>query len=142
MSEEFKFDQPIAVAVAEEAMWLAWQACGGPLGIGILQDNASASKQDVMTNLWTQGDYAGGRDMRGLDEGEYYGDYVFGRMMKTGIKVTGPDTIVVNTAADKKDGSLNPEYVGWCQAYSTREALITAAKEIVLIKQIFRVDTN
>ena len=27
----------IAILVSEEALWLAWKACGGPVGMGVFQ---------------------------------------------------------------------------------------------------------
>ena len=104
--------------VAKRAFWLAWQACGGPLGAGFLQDNPSATEEDVWANARTAGDYSG-MPMR-KDSG-VYGDYVFGRMMKLGIGFSG-DTITVDPP-----GEPDPDYQGWCIKYPTYESLIEAA---------------
>ena len=70
-------------AAVKRAFWLAWQACGGPLGMGVFQDHPDATEDDVWQNVGCQADYPG--STRESRPGEAYGDYVFGRMMKLSI---------------------------------------------------------
>jgi hypothetical protein len=105
-------------AVAKRAFWLAWQACGGPLGMGFLQDNPDATEEDVWANVQSYGDYPA-TPARGA--GEVYGDYVFGRMMKLGLRFS-TDTV----GTDYPD-EPTPDYQGWCIKYPTHEDLIEAA---------------
>jgi len=112
---KFTCEQP--TAVAQEALWLAWQACGGPSGMGVFQDHPGATKQDVIANVVGQGDYPG----KPLSsKKEINADYVFGRMMKLSFSIA-------------KDGLLyseyapTPDYQSWCRTYPTYEALFQAA---------------
>jgi hypothetical protein len=77
------------VKVAKRAMWLAWQACGGPIGMGVFQDNPGATEEAVWNNVSVRGDYAyapepGVKEKDG--KGEAYADYTFGRMMKLRLR--------------------------------------------------------
>lgn len=103
--------------VVEEAFWLAWQACGGPLGMGFLQNNPTATKEDVIQNVLNSGDYAG---LRKCNDGELCGDYVFGRMMKLQIKYNDKAVFV-------RESKPTQDYQAWCGTYHTYEALIEAA---------------
>lgn len=108
--------------VVKRAFYLAWVACGGPLGLGFLQNKPGASEDDVWKNVCTDGDYAG--NLRGNKvedgKGEVYGDYVFGRMMKTGIKWDG-DAITV------RDETPRHDYQAWCRKYPTYDAIVREA---------------
>ena len=104
-------------AVVKEMFWLAWQACGGPFGMGVLQNKPAATKDDVWNNVATSGDYVGGPHTR---PNEVYGDYVFGRMVKLSLTFD-TDTIAWN------DRKLDPEYQAWCIKYPTYQALFDAA---------------
>lgn len=112
-----KVDCVNSQAVAKRMFWLAWQACGGPLGMGVLQDNPGADEAAVWTNVQDRGDYP----MKlGDKPGHAYGDYVFGRMMKLGV--------------DYGDGFVglpeskpHPEYQAWCRKYSDYKSLFDAA---------------
>ena len=92
-----KTDDP--VGLAKEIFWLAWQACGGPLGMGVLQDRGGITKEDVWQNVSISGDYPVSRNKSDSP----YADYVFGRMMKFGLKIADgcldiPDrTSIVNS---------------------------------------------
>lgn len=111
-------------ATAEEAFWLAWKACGGPTGLGFLQDRSSATKEDVLDNVKDQGDYP--MSFRYPSEKELYGDYVFGRMMKLEISFE-EDSISF------RDDPPRPDYQGWSTVYPSyqelTEAAITSLKE-------------
>jgi hypothetical protein len=107
--------------VVKEAFWLAWQACGGPLGMGWLQNKSDVTKYQVWSNVRTAGDYGkGGSVMKPDKPGEAYGDYVFGRMMKLRIK-WGLDYVEVG------DGEPRIDYQAWCGKYPTYQALVEAA---------------
>jgi len=113
-----KFECENAKLVAEEALWLAWQACGGPVGKGVLQDNAGATKQDVVKNALTAGDYPAMHRVK--KPGEINADYVFGRMMKLWCEVV-KDGILYS------DRKITPNYESWCLVYPTYEDLFEAA---------------
>jgi hypothetical protein len=110
--------------VAKEMLWLAWQACRGPLGLGILKDAPGASKADVWSAMTNRTDYEG---MHCPEKGEVNADYVFGRMMKLYFKFT--DTMI--EWPDHFDAA-RPDYNSWAHAYPTVTALFDAAvKEVV-----------
>jgi hypothetical protein len=104
--------------IAEEMFWLAWNACGKPLGMGVFRDRPRATRDDVWKNVKTAGDYPGGQSYKRPNEID--GDYVFGRMMKMHLKVNA-DSIIFS------DCELDIEYQGWCGVYPTYEALFNAA---------------
>lgn len=102
--------------VVKEAFWLAWQACGGTLGMGFLQNNPAATKDEIWNNVVTSGDYPG----RTRKKEEPYGDYVFGRMMKLGFSY------------DKKtitfyDSKPRVVYQAWRRVYASYQKLIEKA---------------
>lgn len=104
--------------VVKQYFWLAWLACGNSFGMGMLQNRPGATIEDVWKNVLTKGDYPGGfgRD----NPNRPYGDYVFGRMMKTGLEIEG-NTIKI------RDDVPSPSYNAWCRVYPTHEALLDAA---------------
>ena len=108
-------------SVAKEMFWLAWKACGGPLGMGYLQDNPQATKDDIWESVTgkTLTDYSRSRTD---DSKKPYGDYVFGRMMKMGLTINSDHL-------DLRDGNLNREYQAWCTVYPTYEDLVRKAYE-------------
>lgn len=110
-----------ALAVAKEAIWLAWKACGGSVGMGVLQANDQAKKDEVWKRAYDQGDYA----MRHGTPEEVNADYVFGRMMKLYFTVKG-DTI------KHRDNEPRGDYQSWCYVYKTYAALFDAAETSVL----------
>lgn len=65
--------------VIKEAFWLAYQAAANPKGMGIMSAHPGADKEDVWENVVNAGDYPGESN---TGEAEYYGDYVFGKMLK------------------------------------------------------------
>ena len=94
--------------VLQEALWLAWQAAGHPMGMGVLQDNPIATRDDVWKNATGRGDYA----MATSREGDLHADYVFGRMLKLSLRYD--DTrIVVPEQKPTRD------YQSWCGEYRT-----------------------
>jgi len=113
-----KYQCDNAEEVVKEMFWLAWQACSGPLGMGILQNNPEAGRDDVWKNVQTSGDYVG--SLLDSRPGRAYGDYVFGRMMKVGAEY-GSDWIELREEAPR------PDYQAWCLTYPTYGALYDAA---------------
>lgn len=104
--------------VVKQFFWVAYCACGGTSGLGFLQDRAGISPDAVLRNVQTAGDYGGGFGRN--DPKHPYGDYVFGRMMKTGIKIEG-DILEIRDDKPRRD------YQGWCRVYDSYEALLRAA---------------
>lgn len=105
--------------VAKRAFWLAWQACGGPFGMGVLQDRPAATEDEVWVGARGAHDYVLCSAKRSKP-GEATGDYVFGRMMKLRIEFT-EDTI------STRDSMPTYDYQAWCHMYPSYDALIDAA---------------
>jgi len=108
-------------AVAQEMLWLAWKACGGPLGMGFFQDNPRATKEDVWVGMVSASDYNGFTGKM-PDVGEVRSDYVFGRMMKLRFNF-GSDFIEWDDYADPADRSYN----AWASKFPTITKLFDAA---------------
>ena len=106
-----------ALAVAKEAVWLAWKACGGIRGYGLLKNKPDADKEAVWDNAYEMGDYSG---RAGRAEGSVNADYVFGRMMKLRFNIKG-DTIEFPSHEPRGD------YQSWCYVYKSYVALFDAA---------------
>lgn len=105
--------------------YLAWKACGGPLGMGQWQDNPDATEEDVWNNICNHGDYPYKmNDVPSGSEGtDVRADYVFGRMMKLS-SVMGRDYVSFPGSTN-----LHPEYQSWARKYRTLEDLVAATKE-------------
>ncbi len=112
-----------ALNVAKKAIYLAWQACGGPMGAGFLQDKGEHPEDAVWTQAYDQRDYAG---RHGPAE-RVSADYVFGRMMKLHFTLKA-NTIKHDTYEPRRD------YQAWCGRYPTYAALFDAAEKAVLEK--------
>ncbi len=111
------------VEVAMEMVWLAWKACGGPLGLGFLQDRPDATEEEVWLAMVGAHDY-GGIGCKGAPTGEVNADYVFGRMMKLYFEY-GEDFV------DVREDDPKPDYQAWCREYPSYEALAKVAIESV-----------
>ena len=61
-------------AFVARTFFLLWQAIGNTTGMGALQDRAGATEVEVLKHVDN-------------GQGSYYGDYVFGRMMKWGCEI-------------------------------------------------------
>ncbi len=109
------------VCVVKKALFLAWKACGGPLGMGILQDKPNATEDDVFKNVLGNEDYP---IKSSLPENEIRADYVFGRMMKIRISFDN-DNIYY------PDISLSSAYQSWSKSYNSYEELFKTAEELV-----------
>ena len=109
----------------KRAFFLLWKACGGPLGMGILQDRPAATEDNVFENVCTAGDYSCNHQIR---TGRMYGDYVFGRMMKWGCEIKEDGLI------DIPDQEFRSDYQGFSHSYGTNEAIVKAtAKELGVV---------
>ncbi len=104
--------------VAEEAFWLAWKAAGGPSGMGFLQDNPGATKDEVLSNARYSADYP--LNLRTDRPSEISGDYVFGRMVKLTIQYDDAGVTI-------PDDDPRPDYQGWSVVYPTYSGLVEAA---------------
>lgn len=96
----------------KEFFWLAWNACGGPMGMGVLQENPGSSKEDVWKNIHNQDDYPGSF----TQSGHLHADYVFGKMMKMNIKYE--DTTV------ETPENVRSDYQSWCLVYHSYQKLV------------------
>ena len=112
-----RFEVPNPKEVVEEAFWLAYLGCGGPVGMGVFQDRDGITKEMVIENVKTAGDYPGTAHN---EEGLMYGDYVFGRMMKLCLRF---DATGINLPRSEP----TPSYQSWCHTYPTYQELILAA---------------
>ncbi len=109
-----------ALKVAKRAIFLGWQAVGGPSGYGVFQDRGPQQDEEtVWKQAYERGDY-GGRDER-EPVGKMNADYVFGRMMKLRFRVAG-DTLT------HPDHEPRSDYQAWCRKYPTFAALFDAAE--------------
>jgi len=102
--------------LAKEIFWLAWQACGGPQGMGWLQDSPNANKECVWDNIINAGDYPGNFQ----NAKRPYADYVFGRMMKFGVEFK-------SDGLEVPEKELRPDYQSWCYIYPTIKDLVNHA---------------
>ena len=107
-------------AFASRLFYLAWQACGGPMGMGVFQNRPQATEQEVFNNVLTHGDYPGNHN----SYSEVYGDYVFGRMMKFGFSME--DGLLVF-----RDSPFAPDYQGFSRKYKTLQSLLDATSESI-----------
>ncbi|MFC1535755.1 hypothetical protein ACFL4H_00145 [Candidatus Neomarinimicrobiota bacterium] len=125
--KEYKCKDP--EQIVKMAFYIAWVACGGPLGMGMLQDNPTASIDDIWENVSYSGNYPGDalssrKDAKGRDE--VYGDYVFGRMMKLRFKYD-KTTIYYGDYQTEYDVSYN----AFAGTYPNPLALLDEAKQII-----------
>jgi len=112
-----------AEEVVKRMFWLAWQACGGPLGTGVLQDNPGANEDTIWEQVLTQGDYPGRSHLK---KGEVYGDYVFGRMIKLMVRYT-------DTEIELDGHEPRSDYQAWCVKFPSYKLLFDAAVEAVAV---------
>lgn len=109
-----------ALAVAKEALWLAWKACGGTSGMGFLKNKPESDKEAVWDNAVNMGDYNGRPRM----EPGINADYVFGRMMKLRFSINGD-------SLEFSDSQPRGDYQSWCYQYKTYAALFDAAEAAI-----------
>lgn len=105
----------------KRAFWLLWNAIGGTTGMGCLQNNPDATEDDVFKNVCSSGDYACNTNK----EGRFFGDYVFGRMMKWGCDITKDGDI------DTSDFEFRNDYQGFSHLYTDNKSIFDAtAKDL------------
>jgi hypothetical protein len=105
---------------------VARRACGGPAGMGWLQNNPSATEEDVWKNVHTAplgGDYPSGHInvLGGTKPGSVSADYVFGRMMKLNFDY-GPDSVTLDDGRTPRQ-----DYQSWCVTYKSYPDVFAAA---------------
>lgn len=94
--------------------YVAWQNCGGPTGMGWLQDRKGVTEDDVWNNVVNRGDYPQSPNLHNSPvrlvngKGGVISDYVFGRRMKLGV-----DFDLNNLTIIMRDDSPRPDYHGW-----------------------------
>src|SRR5260221_14295620 len=89
-----------AMEIAKKAVYLAWQACGGTSGFGILQDRGAQPLEAVWDQAYNRKDYSGRHS--GTPASEVSADYVFGRMLKLYFSVDG-DSVYVSDNQPRRD---------------------------------------
>ena len=137
-----------AEAVARRAFYLAYQACGGPMGMGIFQARSDVTEDHVWQNVCTNADYTFSPvPNKDITEGaapdtdvDVYGDYVFGRMMKLGIRYnTAQGTIKI-----RDDATETPRRAcqAWALKYPTYRSLVDAAIATITAQLLANGDTS
>ena len=115
--------------------FMLYSACGGPAGMGFLQARKDATEEDVWKNVTTGADYPGDRGEQEFARGQVYGDYVFGRMMKWGVKLD-PEK---NSFTIHKE-EFDPEYQGFARTYRSNEAILDAAMKSFDVEEGYAVE--
>lgn len=111
-----------AKAVVKRAFFLAYNACGRALGMGLLQARPNVTEDELYDAIIGNHDYTfPGCDPTKQDETDLYADYVFGRMMKLGIQRNGCEVEIPDR--DEYD----PEYHDFAHKYPNATELLTAA---------------
>jgi len=115
--------------VIKEAFWLAYQAAGSPQGMGVMSAHPNADKNDVWENVINAGDYPGDPN---TSEAEFYGDYVFGKMMK--LRLYDMSVMDANmfglggeNAVGFPDVDPKPSYQAWLTHFDNYQHLIQEA---------------
>lgn len=119
-SKEIEVEYPLETI--REAFFLAYQAASPASGMGMLQARENPPREEIFQNVATEGDYPGGATRSG--DNEFYGDYVFGRMLKLRLGVTENGVEVPTTEISRR-------YQGWANTYGSYEELVETAAENV-----------
>jgi len=117
-------------AVVKRAMFLAYCACGGTEGMGVFKARPGASEDEVWKNVCTEGDYQFGPEPNPDKvasipvemDCSIYGDYVFGRMMKTGFMFNRVQGTITG-----RDEAARTSYQAWARKYKSHKELLDAA---------------
>lgn len=97
-------DKSQTLSLVAAFMALGYEACGGTVGLGALQATDGVNASNIL-------DLTPPRPSYGKDGSkEVYGDYVAGRMMKTGIVFNEAEGWV-----EVRDSKPTPDYQGWCE---------------------------
>lgn len=97
-------DKAKTLALVAAFMALGYEACGGTVGLGALQATDGIDQHNILSLLSPRAAYNRPGSL------EVYGDYVAGRMMKTGIVYNEAEGWVEIT-----DRKPTPDYQGWCE---------------------------
>lgn len=134
------------LTVVKRMVFLAFNACGGPVGMGIFQDLrlqgqkiASDGKRVVDTDreedIWrcafNMEDYPSGR--RSDKPTEVDCDYVFGRMMKWGCQWDSNEHSIMF-----HNSPFQPDYQSFCTTYKDDTALLLAALESLGLSDVVK----
>ena len=97
----------------------AWTACENTSGNGFFQNSPNSSKEGVYNAVVNSTDYP----ISNNTPTNIYADYVFGRMMKFGVKLKpGPNQTEINIYGS----GPTLDYQKWSKKYKSYEALIKA----------------
>ena len=106
----------------QNLFYLAWVACENTTGNGFLQNSPNSSKEGVYNAVINSTDYF----VSNNTPTNIYADYVFGRMMKFGVKLKSiPKTD--QTKLDIYGTGPTINYQRWTKKYKSYEALVKAA---------------
>lgn len=119
-----------AEALLKRALFLAYKAAGSARGMGVFQAARLGGEVPSEERVWAcivgREDY-GGFQFANDKSNDVYADYVFGRMVKWGGHIIGPDRLEIRDMDEK----LPPDYQGFASHYPTSRALLdAAAKEL------------
>lgn len=112
---------PNPEAIVKRAVFLAWQACRGPMGMGVFQDRGEQNEEAVWQQAFGSKDYAMSH-LTGNKPGRMHADYVFGRMMKLSLQWDDKSVTI-------RDDTPTSDYQSWCRKYPSYRELIEAAIE-------------
>lgn len=98
-------------------MALGYEACGGTIGLGALQEASGVTKHNILRICQVSASY------NNPNTKSVYGDYVAGRMMKTRISFNEEEGWV-----EISDGNPTPDYQGWCEGDAQDEGIQLAQK--------------
>ncbi|MFA6358894.1 MAG: hypothetical protein WCY09_09590 [Candidatus Omnitrophota bacterium] len=120
------------LAVVKRMVFLAYNASGGPVGMGIFQalrlNNTTPNEEQVWKCAYNAEDYP----LKHTGENEVYCDYVFGNMMKWGCSWdTKTNTITVPNRTFRHD------YQAFCGIYPDNAALARAALSSLGITEFY-----
>lgn len=115
----------------KRALFIAYNACGAPGGMGVLQamrlNGEAPSEERVWKCIVGREDYGGFQ----ASKTRIYADYVFGRMMKIGAEIVSEDVLEFG---HDLDGHLRPDYQGFARRFPTIRKLIEQAAEELSVK--------
>lgn len=110
------------------AFYLLYLACGREVGMGVFQARAGATEKDIYDNVVSRRDYcfSSGDVERNKEKtftnGNFYGDYVFGRMMKWGCQLD-------NDVITLRNGPYYPDSQGFAYKYDSPAAITQAVMD-------------
>ena len=107
--------------VLKRIFFMLYMVCGSPFGMGVLRAINNATEEDVWENVTRGADYPGDRGATEFAQGRIRGDYVFGRMMKWGVKLTEDAK-----AFTVLDNPFNSEYQGFSGTYPDNKSIFDA----------------